>query len=233
MAFKRLRDNTIIKVYKFGAVTYGKLPQEFWDTAKQIQIVWNELAGMRNKLTENFERLNLTGADRKNDRTGYWIEFEKIWRRHIKNSADRLGADEREFLQSKFETADKRAKKDKTGLRKQSTLSRINFAHRFTGGGITLEKLKSLKREKFSMNFAGGRGVFGVMKDRNPVFLVKFQAKLHREIPDEAIIKSVAFVGKRLKYKGINKKHLPENERDWIWSINITTGDSGARKNRF
>ncbi len=238
MAHLKKRTNTTTKVFKFGARPLGELPQKFWDLAKQMQFVWNEMVQMRIKLTDNFSRLGIGGKENIRHRIPYWQQFDKIWRDHLKSAAtvNRLGGDEREFLQAKFEAADKRAKTDKTRLRKQVVLDRVYFRHRYTRGGKQLNEFKKQGGEKFKFDFPQsdfystggkrkhriGRGTFGVIKDRKAVFTFPFSAVIHREIPPEAIIKSVSWVGRRLKTSGLNKKHLPESERDWSWSIDIS-----------
>lgn len=238
MAHLKKRQNTITKVYKFGAKPIGELPDAFWHIAKQMQFVWNDLVQMRNKLTENFERIGIAGKENVKKRVEYWKEFDKIWREFLKSEAvkNRLGGDEREFLMMKFETADKRAKKEKTGLKKQFVLDRIYFRHRYSSGGKQLQKFKNQGGDKFSFLFPSsdfyytnetrkqriGRGMFGVTKDRQPVFAFPFSAVIHREIPENAIVKSVSWVGKRLKHQGFNKRHLHESQRDWCWSVDVS-----------
>ena len=238
MAHLKKRTNTISKVFKFGARPLGELPEEFWQTAKQMQFIWNDLVQMRNKLTDNFGRLGIGGKENVKKRIEFWEQFDKIWRNYLKSSdiKNRLGGDEREFLQMKFETADKMAKKEKTGLKKQFALDRIYFRHRYSGGGNPIDKFKRQGGNKFSFDFPIsdfyytnterkrriGRGLFGVMKDRKPVFTFPFSAVIHREIPDNTIVKSVSWVGKRLKNSGINKTNLPVSQRDWVWSIDVS-----------
>lgn len=239
MAHKTLQRNTITTVYKFGARPLDALPDKFWNTAKEIKNVWNELVQMRNTLTENFERIGIGGKENVKRRIKFWKEFDKIWRDYLKSNdiKNRLGNDEREFLQQKFETADKKAKKDKTGLNKQFGLDRIYFRHRYSGGGKPLADFQKQNSKGFSFLFPTwnyyesntkhhrhnriGAGVFGIVKDREQVFNFPFSAIIHREIPENAIVKSVSWVGKRLKNQGFNKKHLPESQRDWVWSIDV------------
>jgi uncharacterized protein with HEPN domain len=239
MAHKTLSRNTSLMVYKFGASLHEELPQEFWNTAKEVQRTWNELVQMRNNLTDNFDRLKISGKDNKENRIVYWQNFDKIWKDYLKSEEikSRLGNDEREFLQTKFETADKEAKKKKTGLRKQFSLDRIYFRHRYSGGGKPISEFQKQNSKGFSFLFPIqkhyeqnrkvdrksriGAGVFGVVKDRKPIFQFSFSAIIHREIPEDAIVKSVSWVGKRLKHSGINKKKIHESQRDWSWSIDV------------
>lgn len=232
MAHLKKRTNTTNRVYKFGAKPIGELPETFWQTAKEMQSTWNDLVQMRNKLTENFERLGIDGKDKVKDRIQYWKEFEKIWKTYLKcdEIKTKLGNDEREFLMQKFETADKMAKKEKTGLNKQFGLNRIYFRHRYSGGGIPLERFKTIGGNKFSLLFPAykhyesntmisrrkriGAGVFGCVKNREQIFSFPFSAVIHREIPEDAIVKSVSWVGKRLKNRGY--------KGDWIWSIDVS-----------
>lgn len=234
MAHKTLQRNTTIMVFKFGAKPLEEFPEAFWQTAKQVQFIWNDLVGMRNKLTENFDRLGISGKENVKERIQYWKEFDKIWREYLKSDAvkTKLGNDEREFLQTKFETADKRAKQEKTGLRKQFSLERIYFRHRYSGGGKPLVDFQKQNSKGFSFLFPVskhyfynskidrkkriGAGVFGCIKDREQVFSFPFSAVIHREIPENAIIKSVSWVGKRLKSRGYTK-----SKSDWIWSIDV------------
>lgn len=232
MAHIKKRTNTIIKVYKFGAKPLEELPVEFWETAKQMQFIWNDLVHMRNKLTENFDRLGISGKDKVKDRIEYWKEFDKIWKSYLKSNdvKSRLGGDEREFLMQKFETADKAAKKNKTGLRKRYGLDRVYFRHRYSGGGKPLADFQKQNSKGFSFLFPTykpyesdsmqwrrkriGAGVFGCVKDREQVFSFPFSAVIHREIPENAIVKSVSWVGKHLKNRGY--------KGDWIWSIDVS-----------
>lgn len=239
MAHKTLGRETTMMVFKFGANPLEEFPQEFWTTAKQMQFVWNDLVGMRNKLTDNFDRLKISGKDKVKERIKYWKEFDKIWREYLKSEEvkKRLGNDEREFLQVKFETADKRAKQEKTGLKKQFVLDRVYFRHRYSGGGKPLVDFQKQNSKGFNFLFPVekhyqnstkldrkkriGVGVFGVIKDRQQIFSFPFSAIIHREIPSDAIVKSVSWVGKRLKGKGFTKKHISESQRDWTWSIDV------------
>lgn len=251
MAHKKKRENTQVLVYKYGATPLSELPQAFWDTAKEMQRVWNALVGMRNRLTDNFTRLGLGGKEHRDARTEIWRHFDRLWKDFV-NSAEikaKLGGDEREFIIQKFETADRKAKKDKTGLKKQFALDRINFRHRYSGGGKPLASFKTMAGDKFAFEFPDdvfywsdrhkdrrrriGTGSFGVLKDRSPVFSFEFSAVIHRELPEGAIVKSVSWVGKRLKGRGFTKTHLPESQRDWIWSIDVAVEVPQAEKEAF
>lgn len=267
MAHKKKRTDTTMAVYKYGANPLEELPESFWQTAKDIQFVWNRLVGMRNKLTENFVRLGFLG-DRSKEREKYWSEFNNIWKEFLKSSevASILGSDERDFLTQKFEAAHLKAKKEKASrnkkkvwvippLRKQFSLDRIYLRHRFRGGGMPVEKFRKTAGKKFSFLFPDsdlywnnskaerrqriGCGVFGVTKDREAVFQFPFSAVIHRELPHDAIIKSVSWVGERRAGSGINSRHRrPEGERDWIWSVDVAIeipkpADSDLKRGRI
>lgn len=241
MAHKTLGRKTEMRVFKFGANPLEELPEAFWQTAKQIQSIWNDLVGMRNKLNDNFKRLGISSnkedskeilKHKKSERTKYWKEFEIIWRGYLKSAKDLLGNDEWEFLLNKFEIADKRAKKEKTGLNKQFGLDKIYFRHRYSGGGKPLAEFQKQNSKGFSFLFPVskhyfynsksdrkkriGTGIFGCVKDRKQIFSFPFSAVIHREIPENAIVKSVSWVGKRLKNRGFNN-----SKSDWIWSIDV------------
>lgn len=311
MAHKKLRDNTQMIVYKFGAQPLGVLPDEFWNTARQVKNSWNDLVQMREdsweeiKAVENqviqplyakFEAdwqemlrdsdlskderqqftVNFKAYQRKSrsDKTKipvsitkhpFWKKltkklsdyrthiqpiqreiripvyekFDEAWKSRLRCDAlkDVLGSDEREVLWQKFETADKRAKAAKTGLNKHFGLERIYFRHRYSSGGKSLADFRKQNSLGFSFFFPDlnhyqsnskefrrnriGKGVFGIVKDREQQFNFSFSAVVHRAIPEDAIIKSVSWVGKRLKGSGINKKRIHESQRDWCWSIDV------------
>lgn len=244
MAHKTLERKTEMRVFKFGAKPLEELPDAFWQTAKTCQFIWNELVGMRNKLTENFERLKISGKENIKVRIKYWKEFDMIWRDYLKSVEVKnlLGNDEREFLLNKFEVADKCAKKEKTGLNKQFGLDKIYFRHRYSGGGKPLAEFQKQSSKGFSFLFPVqkhyfyntkadrkkriGAGVFGCVKDRQTVFSFPFSAIIHREIPENAIVKSVSWVGKRLKNRGFNN-----SKSDWIWSIDVAVEIPTEKRN--
>ena len=234
MAHRKKRQDTTTIVYKFWAMPIGELPQSFWASAKEVRNIWNELVEMREQLWEKIKDLE------KKERIPHYKEFEERWRNYLKSEAvkDRLGNDEREYLIEKFDRADKEAKKGKGNLRKQFALDRVFFRHRYSGGGKSLSEFKRQHSKGFTFHFPHtdvynsncmeerrkriGRGSFGLVKDRKDVFSFPFSAIIHREIIENAIVKSVAWVGKRTKNSGLKKKHLPESQRDWQWSIVIT-----------
>ena len=50
MAHRKLRNDTTVMVYKYGAIPCGELPAEFWATAKTTKDFWNGLVQMRDNL---------------------------------------------------------------------------------------------------------------------------------------------------------------------------------------
>jgi hypothetical protein len=147
MARKRLRDWPL-RVYKYWA-NPTTIPQEIWDTAKEMQLVWNKLVEIRqvhfpplpprepgNGNEEQQPKIpQLTSEEKK----AKFEAFDLACRDFVDRS--RLNWECKAEILDRFQTASRKAFKEGATLRFQRRLERVLIPHRFTGGGVPLEKI--------------------------------------------------------------------------------------------
>lgn len=205
-------------VYKFWARPIDKLPDELWQRAREMNQLWNELLEFR-RIAQT-EAMGLEG-DAKKQR---WAAFNDTTKALIKNSP--VNWECKGAILDRFNTAVRRAAKEHTELKFRGGIRKINIPHRYTGGGIELEKLfasetakrlrlrpvvheaySDSRRETIRRRIT--RGVFGLSDNCQ----FEFETILHRPVPVGAIVKQA-------NWCGVFNRNLPPDKR-WSWSIQL------------
>jgi len=166
MARKRLREDWLIRVYRYHATPTGDLPQQLWTQAKAMQALWNELVAGRDELIRDTEGLSkeiaalrkeikLSNPAELKDRLARLLEERKTFYDQFESNVretmrepevtTQLGWEGREFVLDRFRTASAKAFKDGATLHPKRFLDRIVIPHRYTSGGIPAEKLYETK----------------------------------------------------------------------------------------
>lgn len=194
---KRKRPDYRQVVYKFWARPIAALPDEYWEHAKGMQQLWNDLVEYRETFYEQVK--DLPDAERKEKWKG---EFSAGCRSRAQASS--IGYESTEAVLARFQTASVAAAKSKATLRKQYGLRKINIHHRYTGGGLPVEKFlnqsERAKRVRFDRvpeeayekrGRAAQRQRFteGVFSVGDASF--NFDVHAGRQIPSDAIVKQV------------------------------------------
>ena len=214
--------DTIYQTYKFWIKPSDPLPQLLWDKAKAMNAAWTSLVLMRQETLETWmaQRDTLT-ADQKR---AFWNTFNLAVREKIEECE--LDWETSGVLHDRFLVAHQRALKDKADLHGRTRLQRILLVHRYTGGGIPIEKLLSTRAWRFALDAfptedvyatntrqaRRGRqtqGRFGLDNET----AVEFSIILHRPLPPAAIVKRVALSGRRQK--------PPAHEWDWALVVSV------------
>jgi len=179
----------------------GAFPDELWAIARAQQQLWNNLVTYREQFRESIK--DLPDKERKER---WKTDFRPGC--HTVVAASSLGWEAKAAVLGRFETASIRAAKAGAELRKQFRLDRINIPHRFTGGGLPIEKFltqgaraervkfimpeqtayrdksREALRERFST------GVFGLGSNS-----FTFDVCVDRQFPPGSIVKQVFWVG--------------------------------------
>lgn len=182
-----------------------------------MQWLWNELFAIR-------ERARVAAAEipreDKKRRAAVWSSFEDEVEAFLNGEEvkGRLGWEAREFVADRFRTASRKAAKEHAELKQKRRLDKIIIPHRFTGGGLEVEKfwggrraglqIERIAPEAYSdqrnqtrrMRRTFGRyGVDGTQ--------FQFRAYLHRPLPEGSVVKQVAW------------SSLRHPTRDWQHSL--------------
>lgn len=227
MPRKRLRNYPLI-VYKYWAKPIDKIPEVLWRKVHLMQETWNGLVALREKVQEE------TKEKSKEEKQEIWGKFWLESRAYV-NGTGLDWVSKGEIL-DRFQTASRRAVKEKGSLRMSRGLRKIMIAHRYTGGGIPADKLFNGRGWRFKLDALDPAvyksktreacrqrltvGMFGI--DADNVF--HFKTILHRPIPDNAIVKSVRWCGQF-------DRNLHPNNR-WKWSIQIVAEQPPQDLNR-
>jgi hypothetical protein len=163
-------------------------------------------------------------------------EEKSIWQLHLETCREIVAKSGLNWecgpaVLDRFETARRMAVKGERGWPKQQTSMRsIIIPHCYTSGGIAVAglfrasrrmKLRAVPAEAYADSHRATtrkrltRGVFGFDGGA-----IEFEAILHRAIPQTAIIKGCAWVGKYHLVKG------------WQWAITITIEEPPAGSNK-
>jgi hypothetical protein len=216
-----------IRTYHFWAKPLYKIPNEFWQVVSNSQRFWNRLVELREDVAFNCETLPENAAI---IQAQFWKLLTskeadcRRWRIALKHAADLPWAT-RDFVFDRFVDCCIRAARNKGGWpRYRNRLERIIILHRFTGNGRAVQDLaftKESHRWRFGLRpvptwaYTGNTrqhtnarlscGFFGFSKDVK----LCFQTVLHRQLPFDASIRNVAWVGKLHPIHG------------WQWTIAI------------
>jgi hypothetical protein len=242
MPRKRLREDWLVRVYKFHATPVGELPQQLWLQARAMQALWNRLVELREAALERSapfnERVRLAkeAGDKagekaaKEERAALWKEFEAslVEALRARETKADLGWEAREWVYDRFRTASSAALKRGGRLKFKGRLEQVVIPHRYTDGGVPVEKLFVSRRGKVRLNpldpdvYAGQewqrrrarvtRGVFGLSVGAGEAEAGEFAfvATLHREVPSTAVLKTASWCGRRHPVRG------------WQWTLQLS-----------
>ena len=215
---KRLRESTHqIIVYKFrcylrdeNAAT-GHLPDAIYEFVKRQQDVWNAFATEQERRWNEWKSTHPQAsgpnapAFQKPSRE-WWAGWE-AWMRHRLSEAH-LGWEAESDIIERFSATLRRMSKNGGSPRIQHRLRSFSIPHRYTGGGIRIDKLSGKRAERLRINFPSSTVYLKNDREsrRNRVVNASFRVGeanvgmrlvLHREIPPDAIIKCVRLIGRK------------------------------------
>jgi hypothetical protein len=217
-----------ILVYKFWAAPVTQLPPELWEISHKMQRLWNLLVELQDTVSFTAETLPDQASI---IYARFWelmagsSEECKLWRKNLKQASG-LNWEMRDEVFERFYTSCRQAVKRRRAWPSLHTrLERVNIPHRFTEGGIEVE---AIFRKRGSGGWRFGldsvdpwayqgktrrhtnerltRGFFGLSRGS----FIEFKTVLHRTMHPGAIVKRVAWLGKKHRIKG------------WQWSISLT-----------
>jgi hypothetical protein len=215
------------RTYRFWARPLDKVPTEIWRVVFNSQRFWNRLVELREDVVFNCETLPENAPI---IQARFWKLLRgreadcRNWRIAAKHAADLPWAT-RDFIFDRFIDCCIRAARQKGGWpRSHNRLERIMILHRFTGGGRAVQNLYFTKKSRIwrfglkpvpdwaytgktrrHTNARLSSGFFGFSKD----IKLYFQTVLHRQLPLDASVKNVAWVGRLHPIHG------------WQWAIAI------------
>lgn len=212
---KRAAPDWPIRLYRFWAKPIDSLPESLWDTARAMRELWNQLVVLRENLSSEAQRTNQAFS---------WEQFNKQATELVGKSA--LNWEAGPEVADRFRTAVRAAAKNQRSWPvSHARLDRISIPHRFTRGGVPVAKLFSERAKRFRLEpveqwaYSGKtrrhtkarltRGLFGIANGE----AVRFKTVLHRELPRDALIKRVVWVGRSRPIRG------------WQWAIVIMVAE--------
>lgn len=201
-------------VYSYRAYPH-ELPQSLWDQARAMQALWNRLVELRDQVREHTQSLT------KEEAKPLWTQLNSDLRHAAKESG--LGWEAADAVLDRFQTASRKAAKEGAALRTQYRLDKIMIPHRFTGGGVSVERFFAQRTGKrariapvdpsvYELTYWRRReadrtaGVFGLDRGAIP-----FTCHLHRPIPPGSFIKQAWWIG-------TFNRHRPAR---WEWHIQL------------
>ena len=164
----------IIKNYRFAAYPLAAPPEDFWEQARAMNALWNELVETREQLTVELnilresDRPAASAAEAAatdsaarpkriksaNEKT-FWLEFDRRLVELSKRSdwKQRLGDNARQYILENFRTASVRAFRDRGTLRRKSAVLRsVVIPYRFTEGGWKTERIFTGNAQKLHLH---------------------------------------------------------------------------------
>jgi hypothetical protein len=216
-------------VYKFRAYLNHNiphmLPNAVYQFAKRQQETWNALATEQERRWKEWQRCHPSKmVDGKpifeKAPKERWAEWEAWMRQKVQDSA--LGWEAEGDIIDRFSSALRRLGSQGGAPKLQKGLRSFSIPHRYTGGGVRLEKLGSMRAERFRVDFPSVSAYWKNDRDSRRArvgkaqfmvgeSMVRMVVVMHRQIPSEAIIKGVRLNG---------WKQSPT--LDWETSIAIT-----------
>lgn len=224
MPRKRLRPDYSMIVYKFWAKPIGPIPQAMWAKAKAMRDLWNDLTAAREKSYQDAKDSD------KEAKKEVWVKFQNESRLIIGKSG--LDWESQSEIADRFQAASKRAVKYKQTLHQSHILKKVMIAHRFTQGGMPVDKIFTTHSRAWRIkidpvdpsaylssrrDFVRDRwtkGEFGIDHQN----IINFETIIHRQIPTSIDGKPV-FIKKILWCGTFDYNLHPQNR--WQWSIQV------------
>jgi hypothetical protein len=232
---ERLRPDWPILVYKYRAYPVGGLdgiPEALWENIRTQNDLWNRLVDIGERYLAEWEELKEEAkeakreADKKAARA-HWDAFRKECR--DEGLASSLNWELRPWVVDRFLTAYRRGFQPDGGFpRKHGGIRRVCIVHRYTAGGLDVQKLPLVSKRAKRFGFLTvpspeayrdnsrmrrrkrvARGFFGVDGET-----IEFTAVLHRPLPQEGFVKQVAWLGEYRWHEDAAKR--------WTWHIAIS-----------
>jgi len=225
--------------------TWENLPSAAQQEITQARMLWNALVDAFDRRQARYREI-VTPSDRSPD-----IHSEKTTRaalsqlqqsfveeaRHVSTQYPVTWA-YREFILTQFLATVTRflRRQGKAPIRKQGVPTEVHFHHRFAGGGfpiagifgrsqrLTLEPVAAaafdpVLSQRQRKRLARTSGVFQVGATALP-----FQLLLHRPLPQDAVLKNAAFIGRQVLRMGF--RNTVDGGRltaaRWVWSLHLT-----------
>jgi hypothetical protein len=216
---RRKRRDYHLRTYKYWARPVAGIPEAFWQLADKMRETWNALV----ETLQNTSHLEKTRA--KDEQKKVWAAQRETCGRIVAESG--LNWECGPAILARFETACRMAIRGERGWPKQQPVTRsVMIPHCYTSGGIARAGLFRTSR-RLSMRpvpteaFADSRRATVRQRLTRGVFgfdggVIEFETILHRPIPETAIIKGCAWIGKRHPVKG------------WQWAITVTAEEPPA-----
>lgn len=174
-----------------------------------MQALWNELTILCDKLFTEASRTGLKFP---------WDEFNRHAADLAKSSS--LNWETGPEVLDRFRAACHAAARNKQGRpQPRKRLDHLSIPHRFTRGGVAVEKLFSARAKRFRLERTEGWAYEGKTRKHsnaritNGIFglgagdAIHFKTVLHRELPRDGIVKRVMWVGRRHPTRG------------WQWAL--------------
>ena len=217
---KRLREWPTI-AYKYRAYP-REIPQQMWDTAREMRRVWNALIVLREQAFTDTKEIEKTA--KKERWKQFWADAK------VSIAASALNWECKSEVFDRFETASKMAAKKGATLHTHSYLDRVAIPHRFTGGGLPIAKFFAITKRAeririepvdpsvYELTYNPRRradmtdGIFGIDGATIP-----FRCHLHRPMPAETIVKKAVWSGRFFPHRKADK---PGDK--WEWHIQLT-----------
>lgn len=143
MAGQRVQPERRIVVYKFW-IQPTAVPPQVWETAQQMQILWNHLVDLREAASERIKSARLSEPARQ----AVYADLEVALRRAADQSP--LPWDCRQFVLKRFTVAVRTAiRRIRNGVppqqagfpKRRGQLQKIAIPHRYKGGGVPIAEL--------------------------------------------------------------------------------------------
>jgi hypothetical protein len=212
---KRKRPDWPQLVYKYRAYP-REIPQAVWDTARRMQTLWNDLVALRNAV-----RTDVHGAE-KAEAKARWARFNEEKLALMKTSG--LNWECQADMIDRFDAMARKTAKEGATLRPHYGLDRVTLGHRYTNGGVTVEKFFAQRTAKRAMIEPIPSAVYDLpYRQRRANDLaeghfgldgatIEFVCHLHRPIPHGAIVKRVVWTGEFSRHR----------QHPWWWHIQLT-----------
>jgi hypothetical protein len=212
MPRKRLRPDYVIRNYSYACTIAGPVPQVVWDTARHMQNLWNMLVEMHDKI--------LIGWDNETPKQVKTAAYDAFWRDAytcIKDQGDTYGLScwQKWHILDTFKDAQKRWSKKRGGRPSvHYGLKKILIPHRTDSGGVDANWLFTDHERKHTALLEPKPGRFwrkGYMTIGNE--RVPLRVLMHRDLPEGAILKRVALVGR------YEPSFRTERHNGWEWQF--------------
>jgi hypothetical protein len=210
----RKRTDTRLRCYKYHCWLKSQvdalLPVPIYNATKRQQALWNQLVTEQDRRYQAWREAHPATASEAepaktaNPDKAFWADFDEWARQAVADSG--LNWEMGPEILDRYYSACKRLRSGGGAPRTQCRLDHFSLSHRYTGGGLPVERLSGERQRRFRILFPDSAAYTDNCRQNRRERLasawfeiddeiIGLNVILHRAIPASAIVKRVALAG--------------------------------------